>query len=429
MRIPEDWHRRPLRGELSVPGDKSISHRAALLAALAAGISRIDHFAPGGDCRSTLHCLGRMGVQWEQEGDRLTVVGRGLRGLVRPDRPLDAGNSGTTMRLLSGVLAGQGFDSVIDGDPSLRQRPMSRVIKPLRLIGAQVDGADEQGHAPLHIAGGWLNGIRYEMDVASAQVKSAVLLAGLYAHGRTTVIEPAPTRDHTERMLQGMGAEITSADRQITITPPVQLQPLTMTVPGDFSTAAFYIAAAVSVPGSQLLLKGVGVNPTRTGFLTILSRMGAAVELLNPREEGGEPVADLLCTYQTLHGVTVAGDLVSLTIDELPIVAVLATQADGLTEVRGASELRVKESDRIAAMTRGLRALGAEITEHEDGWSIHGPTRLTGATVDGAGDHRVAMALTIAALHVHGATEIGGSRWVGISTPAFYEDLIRLLQT
>ncbi len=428
MRIPENWHQRPLRGELSVPGDKSISHRAALLASLAVGTSHIDNFAPGGDCRSTLRCLGMMGVRSEHEHDLLVVEGRGLRGFDRPSGPLDAGNSGTTMRLLSGILAGQSFASILDGDESLRQRPMDRVIEPLRMMGARVDGSDHRGHAPLHIAGGNLHGIRYEMGIASAQVKSALLLAGLYAPGRTTVIEPAPTRDHTERMLRGMGAEIAIDGREITLEPPSQLCPLAMTVPGDFSTAAFFIVAAVSVPGSQILLKGVGVNPTRTGFLTVLAKMGAKVELLNPRDEGGEPVADIRCSYQPLHGVTVEGDLISLAIDELPLVAVLATQADGVTEVRGAQELRVKESDRIAAMADGLRTLGAQITENEDGWSIQGPTALIGATVDGAGDHRVAMALTIAALHARGTTEIGGSQWVGISTPAFYDDLSKLMQ-
>ncbi|MGE5653057.1 MAG: 3-phosphoshikimate 1-carboxyvinyltransferase [Bacillota bacterium] len=428
MHIPQNWYGRPLRGELSLPGDKSISHRAALLASLAHGTSYIDHFAPGGDCRSTLRCLEMMGIQARQEQERLIVQGLGLRGFHQPSGSLDAGNSGTTMRLMSGILAGQRFASVIDGDSSLRQRPMERVLKPLRLMGAQVAAADGHGHAPLSIQGGALQGIRYEMDVASAQVKSALLLAGLYARGQTSVIEPAPTRDHTERMLRGMGASVTNSDRCITLEPVEQLHPLQMTVPGDFSTAAFFIAAAVSVPGSELLLKGVGVNPTRTGFLTIIERMGGSVELLNHRDEGGEPVADIRCVHRPLHGASVDGDLISLAIDELPLVAVLATQARGVTEVRGAQELRVKESDRIAAMARGLMALGAKIVELDDGWSIAGSAKLGGASVDSAGDHRVAMALAIAALHAQGATQITGSQWVGISTPAFYNDLSRLLQ-
>lgn len=429
MRIPNDWCGRPLRGELSVPGDKSISHRAALLASLAVGTSDIDHFAPGGDCRSTLQCLSLMGVRSRYENECLVVEGRGLRGFEQPSSPLNAGNSGTTMRLLSGILAGQQFVSTVDGDESLRQRPMDRVLKPLRMMGAQVDAADGRSQAPLRIAGGALKGIHYEMPVASAQVKSALLLAGLYARGLTTVIEPSATRDHTERMLRGMGVPVLSDGRCVTVEPVAELRPLSMTVPGDFSTAAFFIAAAVSVPGSELLLKGVGVNPTRTGFLAILSQMGASVQLLHTREEGGEPVADICCSYQTLRGCRVDGNLISLSIDELPLVAVLATQAQGVTEVRGAQELRVKESDRIAAMTRGLHALGAEITELDDGWSIKGSARLRGAIVDSAGDHRVAMALAIAALHAQGVTEIADSQWVGISTPAFFSDLERLMQS
>ncbi len=412
----------PLRGRVRVPGDKSISHRALLLGAIAEGETRVENWLPAGDCQATLHCLRALGVEIEQhDPTTLTVHGRGLRGLRPPTEVLDCRGSGTTMRLLAGILAAQPFESVLDGHAGLRRRPMRRIIAPLRQMGAQIEGRDD-GYPPLRIHGGDLQGIDYALPVASAQVKSCLLLAGLYAEGPTTVREPGPARDHTERMLRAMGADLQVDGPVITLTPSERpLRPLRLRVPGDLSSAAFLLVAALLVPGSAVTIEGVGVNPTRTGLLDVLHAMGAQVELGNLRESGGEPVADLRVEAGPLRGTTIQGDLVVRMIDEFPVLAVAATQAEGRTVVRDARELRVKETDRIAAVATELRKLGAHIEERPDGFVVEGPTRLQGTVVDSHGDHRLAMALAVAGLVAEGTTVVEGAEVIGDSFPGFVE--------
>ncbi len=416
---------RPPVGRLTPPGDKSISHRAVMLAALASGESRVRGWLDAGDTRATLEAMEAMGVPItvDRRGPGaadLTVQGVGLRGLGPPGRPLHCHRSGTTMRLLAGLLAGQPFSSLLDGDPQLRRRPMRRVTLPLRQMGAEI--YDEEGHAPLRIRGGPLQGITYTMPVASAQVKSALLLAGLYADGPTIVHQPGPSRDHTERMLAAMGVEVRVAGLTVTLYPPTApLAPLDLTVPGDFSSAAFPLVAALLVPGSRLLLKGVNLNPTRTGLLEVLREMGAEVVERAVRQEGGEPVADLEVRPSPLRATTVAGERVVRMIDEFPIFAVAATQAVGETVVRDAAELRVKEVDRIAVLVQELGKMGAVIRERPDGFVVQGATPLRGAVVDSHGDHRLAMALGVAGLLAEGETVVLGAEAIGDSYPGFVE--------
>lgn len=412
----------PLQGRVRVPGDKSISHRALLLGAIAEGEMRVENWLPAGDCQATLRCLRALGVEIEQHTPTtLTVHGRGLRGLRPPTEVLDCRGSGTTMRLLAGILAGHPFESVLDGHAGLRRRPMGRIIEPLRQMGARVEGRDG-GYPPLRIHGGDLQGIDYALPVASAQVKSCLLLAGLYAVGPTTVREPGPARDHTERMLRAMGADLQVDGAAITLTPsPRPLRPLHLRVPGDLSSAAFLLVAALLVPGSVVRIEGVGVNPTRTGLLDVLRAMGAEIALRNARERGGEPVADLHVEASSLHGTTVQGELVVRMIDEFPILAVAATQAEGRTVVHDARELRVKETDRIAAVTMELRKLGAHVEERPDGFVVEGPTPLRGAVVNSHGDHRLAMALAVAGLVAKGTTVVEGAEVMGDSFPGFVE--------
>lgn len=419
----------PLRGETRVPGDKSITHRGLLLGALADGPSRLSGYLDGGDCRATIGCLRALGIAIEQVApDQLLIHGRGLRGWREPEDVLNCVRSGTTMRLLAGLLAGQPFYSVLSGDPQLRRRPMDRVALPLRQMGAQISGREGGRLPPLTIQGGALRGITYDLPVASAQVKSCLLLAALYAEGATTVREPAPSRDHTERMLRGRGVEVISRGNEHTLQGPVdRLAPLDTFVPGDFSSAAFFLVGALLVPGSEVLLRHVGINPTRTGLLDMLRRMGAEVTLLDPREEGGEPVADLLVRAQPLQGVEVGGATVPLMIDEFPILALAATQAQGTTRVRDAAELRVKETDRIATIVAALGALGAEIEALPDGFEIHGPTPLRGAAVECYGDHRLAMTLAIAGLVAEGETTILGAECIADSFPGFERCLATLV--
>jgi 3-phosphoshikimate 1-carboxyvinyltransferase len=416
---------RVLRGQARLPGDKSIAHRACILGAIAQGVSLVHNFVPGSDCLATVECMRSLGAQIRLSGDQLLIEGVGPGGLREPEAGLDCRSSATTLRLLAGVLAGQPFSSTLDGSPSLRKRPMGRIIKPLRRMGASVvsrNGASP----PLSMRGGRLQAIDYQPLLASAQVKSAVLLAGLYAEGRTIVREPVPTRDHTERLLRRMGAHVASSNGAVGIS-PTPLTAMECSIPGDISSAAFLIVAACLLSGSEILLSGVGVNPTRTGLLETLQRMGAEIEVEHVRQEGNEPVADLLVKSGALGGVEVGGGMIPRLIDELPILAVAATQAEGATTVRGAAELRVKESDRIAALVRELRKMGARIEERADGFIVEGPTRLHGASLESHGDHRLVMSLAVAALVAEGESFIAGGDCVGDSFPGFEETLKALL--
>ncbi len=426
---------RGLSGRVEVPGDKSISHRALLLGAIAEGKTRIQNFLPAADCLATLACVRALGAEVERVSEtELVVQGRGLHGLVEPEDVLDCTGSGTTMRLLAGILAGQPFYSVLTGNEQLRHRPMGRIAGPLRQMGATVLGRDGGRLPPLTILGGDLHGIDYRLPVASAQVKSAILLAGLYADGPTVVHEPGPARDHTERMLAARGAnikwQVASGKRQaaglevqedgmITLWGSARLSSLDILVPGDFSSAAYFIAAACLAPGSEVTAVGVGVNPTRSGFLNALAEMGADIGLENQREMGGEPVADVVARAGDLRGVEVCGDRVPRMIDEFPILAVAATQAQGTTVVRDAAELRVKETDRIANVAIELRKLGAHIEERPDGFVVEGPMRLVGTQVNSHGDHRLAMSLAIAGLVAEGETTIEGAECIADSFPGF----------
>ncbi len=420
-----DWNCAPARGplcaELAVPGDKSVSHRAVMLASLAEGASRIRGFLEGGDTRATARIFARMGVGIEATapGERI-VHGVGLRGLCEPGGPLDCGNSGTAMRLLCGVLAGQAFDSMLGGDASLSKRPMRRVTEPLASMGATIDTA-EGGTPPLHIHGGHkLHGIAYASPIASAQVKSALLLAGLYAEGETIVVEPRPTRDYTERMLVAFGWPVSFEPGRGALTGGHVLRACEVEVPADFSSAAFFIVAATLVPGSELVLRAVGLNPRRTGLLQVLRAMGADIREENPRAAGGEPVADLVVRHAPLHGIEVPVEHVADMIDEFPILFVAAACAEGATTIREAQELRVKESDRIAVMAAGLRTLGARIEEAPDGAVIEGGP-LQGGAVDARGDHRCAMAFAIAGAVARSGITIRDCANVATSFPGFVE--------
>lgn len=418
-----DWISRPagpLHGELAVPGDKSVSHRALMLAALADGPSRISGFLEGEDTRATAAVFAQLGVAIESpaSGERL-VHGVGLHGLQGSDRPLDCGNAGTGMRLLAGLLAGQEFDSTLVGDESLSRRPMGRVTAPLERMGARIDTHD--GLPPLHLHGGRrLHGIRYELPVASAQVKSALLLAGLYAEGETEILEPHPTRDYTERMLAAFGWPIEFAPGRARLAGGHRLRATDVQVPADFSSAAFFLVAASLVPGSDLRLRAVGLNPRRTGLLHALRLMGADIEVLSERVSGGEPVADLRVRYAPLHAIELPAELVPDMIDEFPALFVAAAAARGITVVSGAAELRVKESDRIASMAAGLRALGIAVEETPDGAVITGGA-LRAGTVRGHGDHRVAMSFAVAGLIAEGDVRIEDCRNVSTSFPGFLE--------
>jgi 3-phosphoshikimate 1-carboxyvinyltransferase len=411
-----------LSGEARVPGDKSISHRALILGALAHGTNQIEGWLEAGDTLATLGALRALGVAVQKEGDRLTFQGGNLK---PPPGPLDCVNAGTAMRLLAGLLAGQPFASVLDGSPQLRRRPMGRITTPLRAMGARI--ADMDGYPPLTIEPAQLKGETHHLKVASAQVKSAILLAGLHAEGSTAVIEPGPSRDHTERMLHAMGAHIAVDGRHIDLTPDhARLEPLCLTVPGDLSSAAFLIVAASIVLGSDVRIVGVGLNPTRAGLLDILARMGASIDVEERTEQGGEPTGTLRVRYATLQGTTVAGDEVVRAIDELPILAVAATQAVGETRIKDAAELRLKEVDRIALLAQELRTLGAEVEEFPDGMAIYGPAPLSGASVSSHGDHRLGMALAIAGLVADGDTLICDAECIADSYPGFAEALARL---
>jgi 3-phosphoshikimate 1-carboxyvinyltransferase len=421
----------PLSGEITVPGDKSISHRAIMLASLAEGMSAIREWLPAGDTLATLAAFRALGVRIEigrktpQAWD-LTIEGRGLHGLEPPERPLDCRNAGTCMRLMAGIMAGQRFPSVLDGSEQLRKRPMGRITGPLSRMGASI--ADNDGRAPLHIQPAPLYGVEYEMKVASAQVKSALLLAGIYAEGDTRIYQPGPARDHTERMLQAMGLQIEEAEDWISLrkgngSAPLSLQPLDLTVPGDLSSAAFPLVAAAIVPHSKIRLNNIGFNKTRTGLLEILQGMGVQFTVEAVRTTGGEPTADLTIQFDEMHSTAVAGETVPRAIDEFPVWAVAATQAAGDSSVRDAAELRVKEVDRISLLAGEMRKLGAEISEQADGFTVHGPTRLEGGEVDSFGDHRLGMALAVAGLVARKETVVHDAGCIADSFPAFVETM------
>lgn len=415
-----------LRGEVTVPGDKSISHRSVMFGAIAKGLTEIDGFLQGADCLSTISCFERMGVSIENRGERVLVFGNGMHGLKEPDGVLDCGNSGTTTRLLSGLLSAQPFCVTLTGDESIRKRPMKRIITPLSQMGASIKSVNDNGCAPLFIEGQHLHGISYQSPVASAQVKSAVLLAGLYAEGETRVTEPYLSRNHSELMLAHFGADVRTEGTTAVLRPARELFGQKISVPGDISSAAFFIAAALMVPGSELLIRNVGINPTRDGILTVCRSMGADIEILNPSAGSGEPVADLLVRHSSLHRTEIGGAVIPTLIDELPVIAAMACLADGKTVIRDAAELKVKESNRIAVMTEGLLAMGARVEETADGMIIHGGSPLHGAVIDSRKDHRIAMTFAVTALAASGQTEILDADCVSISYPGFYGDLKRL---
>jgi 3-phosphoshikimate 1-carboxyvinyltransferase len=408
-----------LQGNVLVPGDKSISHRSLILSAIAEGEAKIHGLSGAGDVLSTQGCLKALGVSIKKSGDSVIVKGKGKYGLKKPKKTLEAGNSGTTIRLLTGILAAQNFVSVIDGDDSLRNRPMRRIIEPLESMGAHIESNGYK--APMTIHGGSLHAIDYASTVASAQVKSCVLLAGLYAKGSTRVSEPATTRDHTERMLEVFGVKIRASQSVVCVQGPAELHALDIDVPGDLSAAAFFLVAACLLPNSQITIDNVGVNPTRIGILDALTAMGGRIDRTQISNLNNEPRCSLTAVSTRLSAANFGGSMIPTIIDEIPILAVAATQAEGNTVIRDAGELRVKESDRLAAVAHNLTAMGAQVKETKDGLIIHGPTPLQGAEIDSFGDHRIAMSFAIAGLLARGETIIKGSECVDISFPGFYE--------
>lgn len=417
---------KPLKGTVTIPGDKSISHRAVMFGSLAEGTTEITHFLKGADCLSTIACFRQMGISIEEKKDCILVHGKGLHGLSAPSTMLDTGNSGTTTRLISGILSGQPFESVLNGDASIQKRPMGRIITPLSQMGANINSLKGNGCAPLKIAPASLKGIHYQSPVASAQVKSAILLAGLYADGITSVTEPALSRNHTELMLSAFGAKVSSEGTTASICSAPRLVGQKIEVPGDISSAAYFIAAALMVPGSEVLIQNVGINPTRDGILRVCQEMGADITLLNQKEGSGEPSCDLLVKYSELKPASIGGDLIPTLIDEIPILAVLAAHAQGTTLIKDAQELKVKESNRINTVVNALKAMGADVYATEDGMMIHGGTPLHGAVIDSFLDHRIAMSFAVAALCASGETTILGRECVDISYPDFYKDLASL---
>lgn len=414
-----------LKGEVTVPGDKSISHRAVMFGSLAQGDTEVTNFLQGADCLSTIDCFRKMGIDIENTPERILIHGRGLHGLSAPDSTLDVGNSGTTTRLISGILAAQPFPVTLTGDASIQKRPMRRIMEPLSMMGADITSVNGNDCAPLRITGGPLKGIHYHSKIASAQVKSAILLAGLYADGITKVTEPAVSRNHTEIMLNYFGASVTTEGKTASVCPNPVLTGQKIRVPGDISSAAYFIAAGLLVPGAEILIHNVGINPTRDGILKVAQAMGGDITYLNTNYDG-EPTADLLVKHSALHGTTIEGSIIPTLIDELPIINVMAACAEGTTIIRNAEELRAKESNRIDVMVDYLSAMGCDITGTEDGMIIEGGKPLHGITIDPHMDHRVAMSFAIAALVAEGETKITDSDIVTVSYPNFYEDLHRL---
>ena len=421
-----------LKGSVTVPGDKSISHRCIMFGSIADGITEVRNFLQGADCLATIRCFRSLGIEIEETDSTVTVHGKGLHGLSAPDGILDVGNSGTTTRLLSGILAGQPFESRLSGDESLNSRPMKRIIDPLTQMGARISSIPGNGCAPLHIAPSSLHGIHYDSPVASAQVKSCILLAGLYADGETSVTEPSLSRNHTELMLREFGADIRTTHALDSTRATASIRPCSglygqkITVPGDISSAAYFIAAGLIVPDSEILIENVGINPTRAGILKVCEDMGGNITLLNERTEGGEKIADILVKTSSLHGITIEGDIIPTLIDEIPVIAVMAAVAEGTTVIKDASELKVKETDRIETVTDNLKAMGCNITPTADGMIITGG-KLKGASIHTLLDHRIAMAFSIAALVAEGNTKILDSKCVDVSYPTFYDTFEQLL--
>lgn len=417
-----------LKGNIFVPGDKSISHRSLILGSISQGETRVCNLLNSLDCLRTLGCMQALGVKIElDENNSVNIKGKGLDGLQEAKGILDVGNSGTTIRLLTGLLSGQNFYSVLNGDNSIRKRPMKRVVQPLRLMGADIWGREDGHFAPLSIKGSKLNPFQYTLPVASAQVKSALLLAGLYATGETVIREPLSTRDHTERILEIMRADIKISPPEIKIKGGTELRSTDIFIPGDISSAAYFITAASILRDSQIIIKQVGINPTRTGIIEILKKMGTKIDILNYQIKSNEPQADLMIEYSKLKGVEIKEENVPFLIDELPLIAVVATQAQGKTVVSGARELRVKETDRIKAIVSELKKMGADIEEREDGFAVNGPTRLQGAVCKSYNDHRIAMSLAVAALLAEGKTVIRNSECIDISFPGFEKTLQNLI--
>lgn len=416
---------KPLTGEVTVPGDKSISHRGIMLGAIAKGTTSITNFLKGADCLSTIACFRKMGIEIEEKGKEILVHGKGLHGLQAPDGILDAGNSGTTTRLISGILAGQNFSCELTGDASIQKRPMKRIITPLSLMGANIESIRGNDCAPLRIHGTSLKGIHYDSPVASAQVKSCILFAGMYADQKTSVTEPYLSRNHSELMLGSFGADIHTEGNTSVISPEPLLYGQEVAVPGDISSAAYFIAAALLIPSSELLIKNVGINPTRDGILRVCHKMGASIELLNKRIQCGEPVADLLVKHSPLKGAVIEGAIIPTLIDELPVIAVMAACAEGETIIRDAQELKVKESNRLEILVHHLTAMGCDVTGTEDGMIIRGGRPLKGAVLESHLDHRIAMSFAVAGLVAEGETEILNADCVNISYPDFYRDLLQ----
>ena len=409
-------------GQIKVPGDKSISHRAVMLGSLANGVTEISGFLKGADCLSTIDCFRKMEIDIDINGENVTVHGNGLRGLKKPDEMLYTGNSGTTTRLLCGILAGQNFDTSITGDTSIQKRPMGRVVKPLSMMGAKI----ENEYCPLYITGTKLHGIDYKMPVASAQVKTAIILAGLYADGETVIHEIEKSRDHTELMLSAMGADLTVDNLDITVKPTNDLTAVNVDVPGDISSAAFFLVLGAIMPNSQITVTNVGINPTRTGIIDVLKDMGADITLENVHTSAGETVADITVRSSSLKGTTVGGDIIPRLIDELPIIAVAAVFADGQTVIKDAQELKVKETNRIRAVVDEFNKCGIDITETDDGMIINGGKSIHGADFKTYGDHRMAMSLTVLAQLADGESTLDDSDCACVSYPTFFDDFYKL---
>ncbi|MBQ6133596.1 MAG: 3-phosphoshikimate 1-carboxyvinyltransferase [Lachnospiraceae bacterium] len=421
---------RSLKGEIKVPGDKSISHRAVMIGSLAKGTTNINGFLNGEDCLSTIDCMRKLGVLIDYSKDdptSVSVKGNGLNSLKAPLDTLYTGNSGTTTRIISGLLSAQPFESTVDGDSSIRKRPMKRIIEPLTMMGAKVRSISDNGCAPLQISPSHLHGITYDSPVSSAQVKSAIILAALYASEKTIIIEPTRSRDHTELMLSSFGADILSEGNTVTVTPGNELLSHDITIPGDISSAAFFLVAGAITKNSEILIKDVNINPTRAGILTVLKDMGASLSISNERLLSGERTADLLIKSSDLHGTTISGDIIPALIDELPVIAVAAAYADGKTVIKDASELRVKESDRIVSISENLRAMGADVTETPDGMVINGGKPLHCAKISTKKDHRIAMAFHVASLPLDEMNILDDAECVNISYPGFFEDMKSLI--
>ncbi|WP_088044142.1 3-phosphoshikimate 1-carboxyvinyltransferase [Bacillus sp. EAC] len=417
-----------LVGEVTIPGDKSISHRAIMFGSLANGTTRVTNFLLGEDCLSTIDCFRKLGVHIDVQDEEVIVYGKGIEGLTEPNSVLDVGNSGTTARLIMGILSGLPFHSVLVGDESIAKRPMKRVSNPLRLMGALIDGREDATYTPLSIRGGKLSSISYHSPVSSAQVKSSILLAGLFANGTTVVTEPEKSRDHTERMLKAFGCDLKVDGNSVSITGNQSLKSTSVTVPGDISSAAFFLVAGSIIPNSEILLKNVGVNPTRTGILTVLERMGANITLENEKIVNGEPIADLRVKSSKLKATTIGGEEIPTCIDELPIIALAAAFASGETIIKDAEELRVKETDRIQTVVEELTKLGVNIEATKDGMIIQGESSLIASNVKSHGDHRMGMMLSIAALVAEGETEIENIECIAVSFPNFKEQLNELIK-